>query len=104
MLFEQALAADAWPAFEQQYRFHPKRRWVFDFAWPEQRLAVEIEGGIFVRGRHVSPRGFVADCEKYNEAAVLGWTVLRIPVVGKTWLDDGLALLERYWVAQLGAP
>jgi very-short-patch-repair endonuclease len=82
---------------EVEYKFHPDRRWRFDFAWPKQRLAVEVEGGIFVRGRHVSPSGFVKDSEKYNEAAVSGWSVLRIPVAGKTWIEDAVDLVGRWF-------
>lgn len=61
----------------KEYRFHPPRRWRFDRVWPEQRVAVELEGGIWSRGRHVRGAGFERDCEKYNTAAVEGWTVLR---------------------------
>jgi very-short-patch-repair endonuclease len=78
----------------EEYRFHPKRRWRFDFAWPQRRLAVELEGGIFVHGRHVRARGYDNDCEKYNEAQLLGWRVLRFT---SCMIQDGraLALLER---------
>lgn len=78
---EQALseqiARAGLPTPERQYRFCGGRRWRFDFAWPASRLAVEVEGGLWIRGRHVHPRGFAADCEKYNTAALLGWRVLR---------------------------
>lgn len=62
-----------------EYRFDEKRQWRFDYAWPGIRLAVEIEGGIgiLIRGRHCRPKGFADDCEKYNSAALQGWTVLR---------------------------
>lgn len=60
-----------------QFRFHPKRKWQFDFAWPEHKLAVEIEGGTYSGGRHTRGKGFEDDCEKYNEALLLGWRVLR---------------------------
>lgn len=60
---------------EREFRFHPERRWRFDFAWPSIKLAVEIEG----RGRHQTVVGYRRDCEKYNEAARLGWRVLRFP-------------------------
>ena len=65
------------PEPEREYRFHPERRWRFDFAWPKIKLAAEIEGGTWKNGRHNRHKGFEGDCEKYNEAAILGWTVLR---------------------------
>lgn len=65
------------PLPEKEYRFHPVRRWRFDFAWPDLSVAVEIEGGVWTRGRHTRPLGYEADLEKYNTAALLGWTVLR---------------------------
>lgn len=59
----------------EQYRFHPTRRWLFDFAWPDALLAVEIDGGQWQAhgGRHNTD----TDREKLNAAAVLGWSVLR---------------------------
>jgi len=65
------------PAPECEYRFDPERRWRFDFAWPSLQIAVEIEGGVWIRGRHVRPVGYLGDLEKYNRAVVLGWRVLR---------------------------
>ena len=68
--------------FQREYIFHPTRRWRFDFAFPELKIAVEIEGGIHLKGkrksRHTTAKGFTEDCVKYNEAACLGWTVLRV--------------------------
>lgn len=62
----------------REYRFSPYRRWRFDFAWIEIKLAVEVEGGIWNGGRHLRPTGFKGDIEKYNNAALLGWTILRV--------------------------
>jgi very-short-patch-repair endonuclease len=62
---------------EQEVRFHPKRRWRFDLAWPEIKLAVEVEGGVWTNGRHSRGKGFTEDCVKYNSAVELGWRVLR---------------------------
>jgi very-short-patch-repair endonuclease len=62
---------------EREYRFHPDRKWRFDFCFPDRKCAVEIEGGIWTNGRHTRGSGFVADCEKYNAAAAMGWFVFR---------------------------
>lgn len=61
----------------REYQFHPTRKWKFDFAFPDQKLAVEIEGGIWTNGRHTRGSGYRGDMEKYNAAALLGWKVLR---------------------------
>jgi len=68
------LLAPEQPQPEQEYRFTPTRRWRFDFAWPVQRVAVEIDGGQWKPGggRHSSD----VDREKLNEAAASGWRVL----------------------------
>lgn len=72
------------PVYE--YRFHPSRLWRFDIALPELKVAIEFEGGVFKRvGGHTTGGGFTGDCEKYNQAALLGWRVLRYtaPMVRK---------------------
>ena len=61
-----------------EYRFHPGRDWRFDFAIPSHRVVVEVEGGAFNGGRHIRPEGYLRDMEKYNEAAVSGWCVIRV--------------------------
>src|SRR5579859_6800715 len=57
-----------------------ERKWKFDFAisggW-NHYVAIEIEGGAFIQGRHTRGAGFIKDMEKYNHAALLGWRVLR---------------------------
>lgn len=60
-----------------EYRFHPTRQWRIDFAWPALKLAVEIEGGVWTRGRHTRGAGVVADMEKYNALSLAGWRLLR---------------------------
>jgi very-short-patch-repair endonuclease len=63
------------PPLEREYRFHAKRRWRADFAHLEARVLIEIEGGIWVNGRHNRAAGFNADLEKYLEAGLAGWRV-----------------------------
>src|ERR1017187_9921991 len=61
----------------REYKFHPTRRWRFDFAFLDVLVATEVEGGVWTGGRHGTGVGFTSDCEKYAEAALLGWRVLR---------------------------
>jgi very-short-patch-repair endonuclease len=61
----------------REYKFHPTRKWRFDLAYPEQKIAIEAEGATFANGRHSRGVGFQADCEKYNTATLMGWRVLR---------------------------
>lgn len=61
----------------REYRFHPTRRWRFDFAWMEVKLAVEVDGGAYAQGRHTRGKGFENDCTKINTAVLMGWRVLR---------------------------
>lgn len=60
-----------------EYRFHPERKWRFDFYFPAVKLAVECEGGVYTQGRHTRGKGFLADAEKYNSAQAMGIQVLR---------------------------
>lgn len=77
------------PELEREYRFHDKRRWRFDFAHLPTKTAIEIDGGVWSRGRHNRATGFIQDCEKMNTAALDGWTVFRLPTphVTQEWVD-----------------
>lgn len=67
------------PVWQEEYKFASSigRKWRFDFAWPIFKVAVEIEGGTWIMGRHQRPYGFAKDAEKYNAAAGMGWKVFR---------------------------
>lgn len=80
-MFLPLLKAKKLPEPVSEYRFAPPRRWRFDLAWPRCKVALEIEGGVFKRGgggRHNRGAGFRNDLEKYSEAAVRGWKVIRV--------------------------
>lgn len=61
----------------KEFKFHPERRWRFDYAIPAYKVALEVEGGVWTQGRHTRPQGFLGDIEKYNTATLLGWRVFR---------------------------
>ena len=63
--------------YTTEYRFHPTRKWRFDFAIPEKKVALGYEGVMSAKARHTSVTGYTKDAEKYNAAALLGWKVLR---------------------------
>ncbi len=75
--------------FEREYRFHPRRRWRFDFAWPAHRFAVEVEGITHEGGRHQRVDGFNKDLEKYEAALLDGWKVYRC---SRVMIEKGQAL------------
>lgn len=68
------------PAPEAEHQFHPTRKWRFDWAWPELKVAVEYQGGTFQDRRtgHSTVKGLSNDYEKLTEAALLGWRVILI--------------------------
>jgi very-short-patch-repair endonuclease len=75
LLYWQSLGG---PPLEREIRFHAERKWRADFAHVESRTLIEVEGGIYIQGRHNRPQGFAADAEKYLEAALADWRVLRL--------------------------
>jgi very-short-patch-repair endonuclease len=64
--------------YQAEHKFCAARKWRFDFAWPAQKVAVEVEGGVWSKGRHTRGSGYIGDCAKYNTAALDGWRVIRL--------------------------
>jgi len=114
----RSLASDL-PKPTVHHRFHPTRKWELDRAWPEHLVAAEIEGGIYGRQikchscgavqrarkkdgslgaiirpsyGHASFSRFKTDAEKYNEAAKLGWLILRF--IREDILGDPFLMVE----------
>ena len=75
LLFQMKAILKSTP--EREFRFHPVRRWRFDFAYPHLMLAIEVEGGSWINGRHSRGKGMSEDAVKYNTAVIMGWRVLR---------------------------
>lgn len=76
-IFPQVCQQSGLPKPVPEYRFHEVRKWRFDWAWVDEKVALEVEGGIYSGGRHTRASGFVGDMEKYNSAGARGWIVLR---------------------------
>jgi len=106
--FERLLLRHQLPQPIREYRFHPVRKWRFDFAWPKIKLAVEIDGHTFdgsVPGNHARGKKYQNDCIKQNAAQLDGWAVLRADremvntdefgVVVKTMILRRIALWKR---------
>jgi hypothetical protein len=75
--FLLALKNRGLPAPDRERRFALPRKWAFDYCWPDEMVALEVEGGVWTGGRHTRGKGFINDMEKYSEAAIRGWCVLR---------------------------
>lgn len=99
-LFYNQIKESGLPEPNRQFKFHPKRRWRADFGWNceyngrKVRLIAEVEGGIFIGGRHTHPIGFTKDVEKYDEAEILGYKVIRV-TSGMVRDGRGLDFLKR---------
>lgn len=80
LVFNQLLMMCGISAPKPEYQFHQKRKWRFDYAWPDKKVALEVEGGIWRKGggAHSHPSNIKRDIEKYNEATSLGWGILRV--------------------------
>ena len=82
-----------------EYQFYSERLWRMDYAWPQVKVAIEVEGGIYQGGDHTtSMQGVLGDIQKYNTAASMGWLVLRATTLTKP------AMLKQKFHKKTGAP
>lgn len=85
------------PKFSKEFKFHPVRRWRFDYAWPELKVALEVHGGVFTNGRHTRGKGFTEDKVKMNNAQLLGWIVIEVTTAQVkngdmlVWINNAIA-------------
>jgi very-short-patch-repair endonuclease len=77
--------------FEQEFEFHPKRKWRADFHLVGKKILVEVEGAIWSGGRHTRGKGYIRDMEKYNAATMMGFQVLRFST---DQVKSGLAIQQ----------
>lgn len=61
---------------EREFLFWQGRKFRFDFAWPHLWTAIEVDGGLWIAGRHSrGGEAQLAELAKFNFAAALGWRV-----------------------------
>jgi len=94
LTLERQIIVAGLPRPQAEYRFLPTRRFRFDLAWPDRALAVEIDGAIWTGGRHTRGAGVERDCEKFAEALLAGWKVLRV-TTGQVRSGQALGWIER---------
>lgn len=66
------------PTPERQFLYAEGRKLRADFAWPEHRLLLEAQGGVYTRQAHGSITGILADIDRSNAAVLNGWRMLRV--------------------------
>ena len=79
---------------QEEYRFHPQRRWRFDWCIESLKVAFEYEGIYSQQSRHTNRNGYSKDTEKYNAAAALGWKVFRYTALTYQNLENDLKACE----------
>lgn len=96
-LLQQLRALGLTDGMVRQHAFHPARKWRFDFSWPAQRLAMEVDGGTWTNGAHSRGSGVEKDCEKLAHAVINGWRVMRCTTdqvkggIAAAWIEAALA-------------
>ena len=97
LIFEREFSdIAAWEADYQERYAKSKRskRYRLDFAHPDSCTGIEIQGGVYNRGRHVTGSGYERDCRKYNLAYTSGWTI---------FLLTSQMAKDAYWHALIAA-
>ncbi|MGE5513009.1 MAG: endonuclease domain-containing protein [Bacteroidota bacterium] len=77
-LLEFHLTASKTGGWVREFVFAPPRKYRLDFAFIEEKLGVEVDGAIWVKGRHGTGTGITNDCEKMSLAAIHGWRIIRV--------------------------
>ncbi len=78
VLLDALRAAVSCQVSDKEVTMIPGRRWKADLAWPDHKVALELQGGVFVGGHHVRGVGYEDDCQKILHATAAGWRVLPI--------------------------
>lgn len=94
--FERLWAIHKGPALTKEVTFYPGRRFRFDYAHHSAKAAIELDGGVFIGGRHSRGMGQVKDAEKGRLAAYSGWNVIHFTTKCLT-LENIKQAVEWFW-------
>jgi hypothetical protein len=83
-VFDAMCRSHGIPLPKHEFVFHPSRKWRFDYFWSvdaggfglDSGIALEVNGGTWIEGRHNTGTGSAGDREKMNAAACMGYRVL----------------------------
>jgi hypothetical protein len=76
------------PSPTPEYKFHPVRKWRFDYAFVNEKIAIELNGAVWTQGRHTRGSGALKDWEKINSAQEFGWIVLQYESLKKIDIEQ----------------
>lgn len=79
--------------FEEEYKFDEVRKFRFDWAIEDYRIAIEYEGIFSEKSGHTTISGYTKDITKYNLATKLGWQILRYTADNYLEIENDLKLL-----------
>ena len=93
----RALLKEGGYPFVEEFKFHPTRKWRFDFVLKPTKttIAIEVNGGIWMRGKHTFGTAYEKDLEKINQAQLMGWIVLQYTPGTLTNVLDDLETLNK---------
>ena len=63
---------------EEEFKFHPERKWRFDWAIESMKLAIEYNGIMSEKSRHTTISGYTGDMNKINAAQAMGWRIIQL--------------------------
>lgn len=63
---------------EEEFKFHPERKWRFDWAIESMKLAIEYNGIMSDKSRHTTVSGYTGDMNKINSAQAMGWRIIQL--------------------------
>lgn len=102
--FEREFTLPAWEAWASERKalglVTRRVRYRADFAWPDARVALEIQGGTWTLGKHSSGAGIERDCAKSFTAQASGWVCFAITGTmlkrqNSIWLPKLAATIQR---------